>query len=235
MTAAEIVEELERLGTEPYRRTLRRHGACDPLLGVKIADMQPIRKRVKKDYRLALELFDTGIYDAQYLAGLIADETRMTKKDLKHWLAKANCLAISGTAVAWVAAESSHGLELAREWIESTKEATASCGWNVWSSLVAITPDADLPIEELAGLLQRVGKTIHAQPNRVRYAMNGFVISLGSYVAELTAAAIDAAESIGAVSVDMGDTACETPFAPDYIRKVQQRGALGKKRKTARC
>jgi hypothetical protein len=137
--------------------------------------------------------------------------------------------------VAWVAAESPHGPELAREWIESKKEATASCGWMVWSSLVAITPDADLPIEELAGYLQRIGQTIHAQPNRVRYAMNGFVISLGSYVPELTAAAIDVAEGIGEVSVDMGDTACETPFAPDYIRKVQQRGAIGKKRKTARC
>jgi 3-methyladenine DNA glycosylase AlkD len=235
MTAAQIVEELTTLGTEPYRRILRKHGARDPLLGVKISDMQPIRKRVKKDYRLALDLYDTGIYDAQYLAGLIADETRMTKKDLKHWLAKANCMAICGSAVSWVAAESDHGMDLAREWIESKKEATATCGWTTLSSLVSITPDEELPIEELASLLERTAKTIHAQPNRVRYAMNGFVISLGSYVAELTDAAIAAAQRIGTVSVDMGDTACETPFAPDYIRKVQQRGTIGKKRKTARC
>jgi hypothetical protein len=33
----------------------------------------------------------------------------------------------------------------------------------------------------------------------------------------------------------MGDTACKVPFAPDYIRKVNQRGAIGKKRKTAKC
>lgn len=32
----------------------------------------------------------------------------------------------------------------------------------------------------------------------------------------------------------MGDTACKVPFAPDYI-KVQDRGVIGKKKKTAKC
>jgi hypothetical protein len=35
--------------------------------------------------------------------------------------------------------------------------------------------------------------------------------------------------------VDMGGTACKVPYAPEYIQKVQKRGAIGKKRKTAKC
>jgi hypothetical protein len=35
--------------------------------------------------------------------------------------------------------------------------------------------------------------------------------------------------------VDMGNTGCKVPDAPDYIRKVQARGTIGKKRKMARC
>jgi len=35
--------------------------------------------------------------------------------------------------------------------------------------------------------------------------------------------------------VDMGNTSCQVPFAPDYIRKVQKRGTIGKKRKSAKC
>jgi hypothetical protein len=31
------------------------------------------------------------------------------------------------------------------------------------------------------------------------------------------------------------DTACKAPNAADYIRKIQQRGTIGEKRKTARC
>ncbi len=42
-------------------------------------------------------------------------------------------------------------------------------------------------------------------------------------------------ERIGKVSVDMGDTACSVPYSPDYIRKAQLKGIIGKKRKSAKC
>lgn len=82
--------------------------------------------------------------------------------------------------------------------------------------------------------MQRVQKTIHQQPNRVRYVMNSFVIAVGSYVKALTDAAIRAAQ-IGPISVDMGGAVCEVPSATEYIQKVQKRGAIGKKRKTTKC
>ncbi len=88
---------------------------------------------------------------------------------------------------------------------------------------------------ELKQFLQRVQKTIHEQPNRVRYVMNGFVIAVGAYVQSLTELAIQVAEKIGPVSVNMGDTACKVPLASEYIEKIQKRGAIGKKRKTVKC
>src|ERR1700676_68436 len=109
MTAAEIVSQLESLGRDSYKRILLNHSISEPVFGVKIEELKKIQKRIKKDYQLALDLYATGIYDVQYLAGLIADETKMTKKDLRQWLATANGEMICGTIVAWVAAESGHG------------------------------------------------------------------------------------------------------------------------------
>jgi 3-methyladenine DNA glycosylase AlkD len=235
MEASDVLSRLEAFGSASYRRILANHGAKEPLFGVKISELKKIQKVVKRDYQLALDLFESGNYDAQYLAGLIADDAKMTKRDLKRWLAKSNCLAISGTSVAWVTAESRYGAELAREWIESADEATAHAGWTALAALVSIKQDADLDLPDLKRLLKRVERTIHDQPNMVRYAMNGFVISIGSYVASLTDDAIAAGEKIGAVEVDMGPTACEVPLAADYLRKVQARGTIGKKRKTAKC
>src|SRR3984885_6317504 len=105
MTAAEIVQELKPLGSESIKKVLLKHGIREPVFGVKIEELKKIQKRVKKDYQLALDLYDTGIYDAMYLAGLIADDAKMTKRDLRHWAATANCPAISEYTVAWVAAE----------------------------------------------------------------------------------------------------------------------------------
>src|SRR6267142_5202713 len=176
MTAQEILAEIKPLGRDSYRSVLFNHGIPEPCYGVKIEELKKIQKRIKTDYRLALDLYDTGIYDAMYLAGLIADDLKMTKKDLQHWVDKATCTALCGFTVSWVAAESLHGWDLALEWIESKKESVAVTGWATLSSLVGIKDDADLDLAELKQLLARVQKTLPKQPNRVRHAMNGFVI-----------------------------------------------------------
>jgi 3-methyladenine DNA glycosylase AlkD len=235
MTASEIVDELRRLGRESHHKVLLNHGVMEPLFGVKIEDLKKIQKRIKKDYQLALDLYDTGIYDAMYLAGLIADDGRMRRQDLQHWVEKANCPTLSEYTVPWVTAESNHGKALALKWIGSGKESIASSGWATLSSLVAIQDDAELDLPELKQLLQRIPKTIHDQPNRVRYAMNGFIIAAGTYVQALTELATQTAEKIGPVTVEMGGTACKVPDARESIRKVRDRGAIGKKRKTAKC
>lgn len=235
MTAQQIVAEIEPLGTEGYRRVLRNHGIEGPLFGVKIEELKKYEKAIKKDYQLALDLYATGIYDAMYLAGLIADEKKMSKDDLRTWLKNATSEMVAEFAVAWVAADGPHGWELGLEWIESPDESTAVVGWGTLSSVVAVRNDADLDIPALRGLLARVQSTIHEQPNRVRYKMNGFVIALGTYVRELADEALSAGEAIGKVKVYMGNTDCKVPFSPDYIRKAVATGRIGKKRKSARC
>jgi len=235
MTAAEILNELKLLGQEGYKRILLNHGAREPVFGVKIEELKKIQKRVKKDYQLALDLYDTGVYDAMYLAGLIADDARMTKKDLQHWVSTAKSPTIAEYTVAWVAAESGHGWDLALKWIDAKDEDTAAAGWATLGFVVALEDDAELDLAELKRLLKRVQQTIHEQPNRVRDVMNTFVISLGSYVQSLTEAVLQAAAKIGTVKVDMGKTACKVPSAVEYIKKIQARGTIGKKRKTVKC
>src|SRR5271168_2074902 len=108
MTAREIVEELRTLGAESIKKVLRNHGVQEPFFGVKIGDVKKIQQRIKKDYQLALDLYDTGNYDAMYLAGLVADDAKMTKKDLNCWAKTANGGALPSATVPWVAAGSHH-------------------------------------------------------------------------------------------------------------------------------
>jgi 3-methyladenine DNA glycosylase AlkD len=236
MNAQDVVNELRSYASPVIKRVMMNHGAREPFLGVKIQDMKTIQKRIKMDYQLALDLYDTGIGDVMYFAGLIADDAKMTKKDLQHWVEESQIYPpLADYTVAWVAAGSNHGWELAQKWIDSKKEHIAAAGWGTLSSLVSTKPDEELDIAELRKLLQRVEKTIHNQPNRVRYVMNGFVIALGGFVKALTKDAYVAAKKIGKVHVDMGDTDCKVPDAGEYIKKVEAAGKLGKKRKSAKC
>lgn len=234
-TAQQILAELQPLGSEGYKRVMMKHGVPEPIYGVKIGDMQKIVKRIKKDYQLALDLYATGVYDAMYLAGLIADDARMTKKDLKSWVARANCRALAGWTVPWVAAGSPHGWELALEWIDAKKPLTAMAGWGTLGSIVSITPDDKLDLAMLKKLLRRIEKSILKESDFVRYQMNAFLIAVGVYVVPLTDLVVEIAEKLGPITADLGDNDCSVPYAPDYIEKVRRRGPLGKKRKTAKC
>ena len=234
MTAKDIVAELKKLGNARTKKMWMTHGAQEPCLGVKVEDMKKIQKRVKMDYQLALDLYDTGIADAMYLAGLIADDAKMTKKDLQKWIEGASCGWVAEFTVPWVASAGPHGREIALKWIESKDETIASAGWQTYSSMVAIKEDADLDLAEIKSLLQRVAKSINQQPNRVKYVMNSFVIAVACHVKPLHKLAVDTANGIGKVAVDLVG-ACKTPFAPDQIKKFEARSAIGKKRKSPKC
>jgi 3-methyladenine DNA glycosylase AlkD len=235
MTTKEILSELKSLGSESTKKVLMKHGAKEPFYGVKVEDLKKIQKKIKMDYELSLELFDTGISDAMYLAGLIADDKKMTKDNLNHWVKNAYWYMISEYTVPWVAAGSNYGHEIAMEWIKSDKENIASAGWATYSNLLALIPDDKLNKKEISLLLKKVEKEIHMAQNRVKQAMNGFVISVGGYVPELTEVAMVTGKKIGAVTVDMNGTACKTPYSPDYIDKIKKRGSIGKKKKTVKC
>jgi 3-methyladenine DNA glycosylase AlkD len=234
MTANEIIAELTQLATAQTKKMWMNHGAQEPCLGVKVEDMKKIQKRVKTNYQLALDLYDTGISDMMYLAGLIADDAKMTKKDLQKWVKAADSTWVAEYTVPWVASSSVYGREMALEWMASTNEMIASAGWQTYSSMLAITPDAKLDLDEIASLLARVEKSIAQQANRVKYVMNGFVIAVGCYVEPLHQQAIDTAERIGKVTVDLVGS-CKIPYAPEQIKKFEARSPIGKKRKSPKC
>ena len=235
MTLDQVMSELKAKGSETTKRTLLRHGAKEPFFGVKIGDMKDILKKIKGDQPLALQLYATGISDAQYLAGMVADGRKMTAAQLQRWADTAAWKMIAAYAVPWLTVENPEGLALALKWIDSPKEDLAIAGWNTLGGLAATVPDEELPLKKFSALLDRVAKTLKNAPDDVRYAMNTFVISCGTYVAALGDKAIATARKIGKVEVDMGDTSCKVPDAESYIMKSRRGAPVAPKRRTLRC
>ena len=235
MTVTDVLEQLENFGDDRTKNTLQKHGAKEPFFGVKVADLKKILKKTKKNHELSLALYDTGNSDAMYLAGLMADEKKITEEQLQDWVEKAYWYFLSEYAVAWVASETEFGFELGQKWINSDKENIASAGWATLACYASVRADDELDIETYIQLLDRVEQNIHEAQNRVRYTMNGFVISIGSYIEDLTQKSLEVAEKIGKVHVSVGQTSCKVPLAKEYIHKIIHKGRVGKKRKTARC
>jgi len=219
MTLVEVMRAIEAKGNPATAAIYRRHGITEPTVGLRYADIGALVKRVGTDHPLALELWNTGMHDARIVATRIADPTRLTPAALRAWL-KACANYVITDAVAAVAADAPEALASALEWIDDRGEWVASAGWTTLALLAMRGALAERTAEQLVA---RIEHGIHDAPNRTRHAMNSALIAIGGAMPGLRARALAAAEAIGRVQVDHGETGCKTPDAAAMIVKMAAR------------
>jgi 3-methyladenine DNA glycosylase AlkD len=225
MTLVDAMTALAAAGSEQTRKTYLRHGAKEPLFGVSFATLKVLVKRVGVDHELALALWGTGNHDARTLAVKVADPAGIAVADLDRW-ARTNMAQMCGAYVACLASEGSHGVSRAKAWLAAADATTRCTGWTLVGSLAM--RDESAPDAWFLERVAEIEKTIHAAPNAQRYAMNGALISIGCRSAALRKSALAAANRIGTVDVDHGDTSCKTPDAAVYIEKAWAHAASKK-------
>jgi 3-methyladenine DNA glycosylase AlkD len=242
MNLDQTMAALQKLGNEPTRKTWLAHGATGELYGVKIGDMKTLMKKLPKPgaerQELALGLFDTGNLDAMYFAGLLADGSKMTRKQLDAWIGAARWSMLAEYTVPWVACEHPQAREVALTWIDSKKEPVAAAGWYVYTGVVSTRPDAELDLAEIEQLLARVEKQTPAAPLRLRHAMGCFVVGVAGGVKPLFAKAKATAKRLAALprpAPTAADRACKVPVALEMIEKLEKMGRVGRKRDTMKC
>jgi 3-methyladenine DNA glycosylase AlkD len=235
MDLFEIMSEIESPGNERTKKYYVSQGGREPLFGVASGALKPIAKRIKKNQPLAEELYATGNYDAMYLAGMIADPKKMTPSDFDRWIEKAYFHMISDFIVAVTLAETDFAQEVADKFIASGNELVMSAGWSCYEWLIGSRKDTEFSRNKIFSMLEAVEKQIHTQPNRTRYAMNGFVIAVGVSFIPLHEEAMRTAERIGEVSVSLGKGTCRVLNAFESVKRETVKGRLGFKRKNVRC
>lgn len=218
MKIDETLAALKKLGKPRTAATYERHGLGDDAFGVSFADLGKLAKKIGHDHALALALWASGIVDARLLATMVADPARLDAKTVDRWLgtAKGHFLVdLTAAAVAKTA--------FAVEAVDRSRAASGEVERSFGYALVAhlLKNGAPLADAQLRRILGDIERDIHGSPNRARYAMNGALIAIGTW--RLPDEAVAAAQRIGTVEVDHGDTACQTPAAVPYIQKARAR------------
>lgn len=219
-TQAEILAELEALGSEQTRKTYRRHGVGENQYGVSYAKLAKLHKRIKHDHELARQLWATGNHDARILATMIADPKQADRALLETWGQELENY-VQADGLAGYIGKTSLARELMEQWTRSPDERIGTVGWGLLATLAI--QDKALSDDYFAGYLGSIARDIHGSPNRVRHAMNNALIAIGMRGPALEAQALAATQRIGAVRVDHGQTNCQTPDAAAYIRKANTR------------
>ncbi len=235
MDVDSVMRELKRLGTERTRKSYLSRGVREPLFGVATGAMKPLTKQIGVNQALADELWDTGNFDAMYLAGMVADVGAMTEADFDRWIDGAYCSMLSDFVVAVTLAESDLAQPVANRWIRSGDESRAAAGWACYEWLLGWRPDTYFEPETVRELLRLAAATVHTAPPRVKRAINGFITAVGVSFQPLHAEALATAEEIGAIEVVSDGSAKTLGSAAAQIRTAAEKGRIGFKRRAVRC
>lgn len=228
MTFEQVMSNLEELGTEQNVKIYTRHGAKAPLFGVSFANLNKLKKKLKVNHELALQLMETGNTDAMTLAAMIADPKLITSEQAEHWLQQPamNYYTLIDIWVSNSFSRSPLAAQWAEQWTKSTEEWIGRAGWQLLNQLAH--HHGDLMDEYFLPYLNTIEQQVHSRPNRTREAMNSALISIALRSDELEQRVRDIVTKIGAIKVDHGQTSCKTPEPITYIEKTKQHRLLKK-------
>jgi 3-methyladenine DNA glycosylase AlkD len=210
---------LEAAGTEQTRKTYRRHGASDPLFGVKFGDLRPLAKRIGTDHQLAQQLWASGNADARLLACMVADPAEVSEEELDAWLTDIDTYFLVDTFVAQLASRTPGRLERAQRWIASDRDRTAQAGWDLMN-LVALSAD-EVADDIFEAQLALIAERIEGYGNWTRRSASNTITGIGLRNDALEAAARETAAAMGPVEFDPGQTSCVMPDPIEYLDKTK--------------
>lgn len=156
----DIMSKLELLGNERTKKSYMKNGVLEPVFGVTVKDLKTILKEYKYNQVIANLLFETGNYDAMYLAGMMANIEEMSEIDFDNWIKKAYCYMISDYIVAISLAESKLAFAIANKWIESKNEFEKSAGWSCYVAMIGNRKDEEFSIEDIKKKLEYIEKIL---------------------------------------------------------------------------
>ena len=223
MNTEEILATLEKLGKPQTAAIYRRHGSGEQVFGVLTSEIAKLRKRIKGDDRLAMDLWKTGNAEARVLALQVFDPEKLTRSDADR-MVRDGPVRFIGPYLSALVARSPIAEKTMRAWMKSRDEFQREMGYAILAVRLRDDPDS-VSDADAEGVLTTIEKEIHRSPNWARYAMNGALISIGVTKPALRKTAIEAAGRIGKVAVDHGETNCKTPDAVSYIEKAAKRTA----------
>jgi 3-methyladenine DNA glycosylase AlkD len=223
MSVEEVLATLETRGRPQTAAIYKRHGSGDNVYGVLTSEIAKIKKGIKGDHALAMDLWTTGNAEARILALLIADPAKISRADADA-LVNDGPVRFLGPYLTDLLARTSIADETMRAWMTSKEESRREMGYGLLAVRLRNHPGS-ISDADARKILATIEKEIHRSPNWARYAMNGALIAIGVFKPALRKDAIAAAQRIGKVDVDHGDTNCRTPEAVSYIEKAAARKA----------
>lgn len=219
MTLQEALDTLKSLGDERVRAHNRKFGAGENQYGAKLGDIRKLAATMKADHQSALDLYDSGIIDAQLLAVLLIKPKKLSLDELDRIVRAATFSQVADWVNAYLVKEHPEKETLRVRWMADTDPWAARAGWGLTSGRVARSPEGI----DLKALLDRIEAEMPTAPAPTQWTMNSCLANIGIHHASLRKRALAIGERLGIYRDYPVSKGCTSPFAPIWINEMVKR------------
>jgi 3-methyladenine DNA glycosylase AlkD len=227
MTVKEILAHFKSLGDEARRKHNAKQGAGNNQFGVKMGDIRALAKKLKTNHELALQLWETGNVEAQFLATLIMKPKALSAADLDRLTRTVAFSEVADWLNAYVVKDHPDKEPLREQWMSEKVPAkdkngsrwAARAGWNLTASRINKKQDGlDLP-----ALLDRIENEMPTAAPEVQWTMNSTLAAIGIHHPEHRKRAVAIGERMGLYKDWPVSKGCTIPYVPVWVAAMVDR------------
>jgi 3-methyladenine DNA glycosylase AlkD len=224
-TVPKLLARLERAGTKATRDGMARYGIVSPkAYGVTVAQLRRFAREIGKDHALAMDLWETGWYEARMLACFVADADALTIREMDRWARDFDNWAITDTACFSLFDQSPHAWGRVDQWCRRKDEFVRRAGFALLASLALHDKSGeDTAYRKRLALVEEFAND---DRNFVKKGVSWALDAIGRRSASLNREALALARKLAA-SADPG----ERWVGKDALRKLTSRTVRSKRGK----
>ena len=195
LSSTEILELLRRKGTRKTVAGMARYGIeAKRAFGVPMGQLKAQSKRTGKNHAHAVELWDSGWYEARLLAALVGEPDKLTRRLMNQWASDFENWADCDTACFALFDRSPLAWERARQWSRSPREFVKRGGFVLMACLAL--HDRNAPDKPFLGFLRLIEQGARDERNFVSKGVNWALRSIGRRNKTLKTASLKVAERL---------------------------------------
>jgi 3-methyladenine DNA glycosylase AlkD len=193
----QVLKWLERRGRKRNREGMARYGIVAPrVFGVSVAALRELGRRLGRDHRLALALWDTGWYEARMLGAFVDEPARVTPRQMDRWARDFDNWAICDTICFHLFDKTPHAWSKIHAWAPRREEFVRRAAFALLAALAL--HDRSTPDGAFLEALALVERGASDDRNFVKKGVSWALRSVGGRGPVLHAAALDLARQLAA-------------------------------------
>ncbi len=189
-------------------------------MGVHLGHLRKLAKWFKTNHILALELWDTHIYEARVIASMLFDSKQINKNEIKKLIVSSESGALIDELSFQIFTKHADRDELLDKWISSDEPRLKRAAWN---RTIIMNQSLLLSHDKIIELLKIIESELAHASDMVQFAMNRCLCEIGIRNDQFTNECISIGEKLGVYKNMKVSKGCTSAYAPIWISVVRKK------------